>query len=824
MTNTIQQLEDLKEWSKDSTRYERRLNFRGGQLVQPGPGRQGYRGDYTYTDQRRRFNVLSKKWEYKGQTTIDGKKTSKWFVQKKGESKPQFFNRMEETAGKKIKASNLKQLKETKKGQGYIDNWTTNWLDNNIDNYKLRKSDNLVNDLSKAWKSHLKKVDIPKGFKQKLSTVDGLPNVTSGGGKRIPFTYEGFNVYAGGQTERLSGQLKKMFFKNKIRTMPNLKKDLRAYFDFMNMDKRGMYNQFSGKTIKAYKDIVNKDVIYLLSPDANFSGTPKYQLFNSFDDKFNNAYNTYAEKVNKSKQWVKNANLIEKQLGLKKNYIINSMNREQRHLKKIFDVTQLPEELRYTLEHAQGVSAAAQSGDKEIMKRAVDDLIGTTVKQNQSLGWYGGGFEAQRNVLMREIVAGRNVKSNIASLNNLAKEAYTDFGLKGKMYSLKGGKLTSQPISKALTETDRFTQYFKTLAKTKEGASALTKQMATNTQLADLMKKHKLLTGKPLPPSLGGVSFMGVKGIEDFMKSGKHKGVRNFLKGEGYFILADYINNLSKGQSSQKALGKAVEVGSFGLIDLDADERALERYLRERGGYSETDITAMKDYLNYMKKFKQYETASKMMHYAEQNLGQGTESPEDIGTTWKDVKKARENLKLRENELRDLQATYEEGTTNMRLGKDVFTKAMHGLTAQEWNAPAGTWLDRGSRTRQDEGVVWNPIGALTRDIGGLFSGKMPIEFYEATIGKFPSLLDPRIKEKEKQKLIMEHPVYGFEEEFKKPEFQGALEDVQFDMGYALAGGGIAGIRRPWAVPPVSGPVPHGGGLSSQFNRVKKLTG
>ena len=84
MRTTIQQLEDLKEWSQDSTRYERRLAFRRGyptfpmgteagtipiefdelsdrereyyrtgpwstredyrkgQLVQPGPGRQGY--------------------------------------------------------------------------------------------------------------------------------------------------------------------------------------------------------------------------------------------------------------------------------------------------------------------------------------------------------------------------------------------------------------------------------------------------------------------------------------------------------------------------------------------------------------------------------------------------------------------------------------------------------------------------------------------------------------------------------------------------------------------------------------------------------------
>ena len=38
-----------------------------------------------------------------------------------------------------------------------------------------------------------------------------------------------------------------------------------------------------------------------------------------------------------------------------------------------------------------------------------------------------------------------------------------------------------------------------------------------------------------------------------------------------------------------------------------------------------------------------------------------------------------------------------------------------------------------------------------------------------------------------------------------------------------AGGGIVNIRRPGAVPPESGPMPHGGGLSYRFNRVKKLT-
>ena len=44
MVSTLRQLQDLKEWAQDSTRYERRLAFRGGQLVQPGPGDRGLKG------------------------------------------------------------------------------------------------------------------------------------------------------------------------------------------------------------------------------------------------------------------------------------------------------------------------------------------------------------------------------------------------------------------------------------------------------------------------------------------------------------------------------------------------------------------------------------------------------------------------------------------------------------------------------------------------------------------------------------------------------------------------------------------------------------
>jgi hypothetical protein len=48
----------------------------------------------------------------------------------------------------------------------------------------------------------------------------------------------------------------------------------------------------------------------------------------------------------------------------------------------------------------------------------------------------------------------------------------------------------------------------------------------------------------------------------------------------------------------------------------------------------------------------------------------------------------------------------------------------------------------------------------------------------------------------------------------------AAEEWIWNKKHGYAGGGIAGVRRPNAIPPVSGPMPQGGGLSTMFNRVK----
>ena len=77
----------------------------------------------------------------------------------------------------------------TAQSRAYIDDWTKNWFDDNMGKYGLKEFDKMTNNIGKAWKIHLKDVDIPKGFLTKMSTRSGFPNITSGSVFQ-PFTYE----------------------------------------------------------------------------------------------------------------------------------------------------------------------------------------------------------------------------------------------------------------------------------------------------------------------------------------------------------------------------------------------------------------------------------------------------------------------------------------------------------------------------------------------------------------------------------------------------------------------------------------------------------
>ena len=559
--NPLEFINQIKDMYNDqdprSMAQGSRNTYSQGQRVTPSVdgSRPGYAGEeetatYKYEDSRLRYNKKTKKWEM-----IAGR-DQELYIQEPGETKPQFKKRVKKVGiDRRTKAFDL-QSKQRKTSQNYINNWTKDWLDNNLKNYGVRDFDKAMTAMGKDWQANIKNLDLPKGMTLSLSRGEfNLPNVTTtrvGKAGKKPFTYEGFNLHTMFENPKEPGkymaQWKKMFMKNKIRTTPGLKKDILEYFKFINKDKRGKVWRQEG-TVKAFKDIMNKDVIYLMSPDSGITGHGKESLFNSFDDAFNKEYNKYAKKINLGSNWKEAAAKIEKQLGYKPGHILKSMSKERKALQKLFNLKELPHELRYSLEHGQGIAAAAKTNNPVIMQRAMDDLIGTTVRQNKALGW--GGFEATRNALMRDIMAGNNVTDNIKSLNELSRGAYKDFGLKGKMYSMKDGQLTSKPITTAFTQEERFKQYFKEIDKTKEGRAAIKKQHGSLKNLLTKLCPKGQASG-------GRIGYSTAGAVGSTLECGRRTATELLKKGTANTEQKQILKSiLGMGANAMKGLGKS---------------------------------------------------------------------------------------------------------------------------------------------------------------------------------------------------------------------------------------------------------------------------
>ena len=458
---------------------ESRPMFANGQLVQPNAdgSRPGYKGDKVYSDNYRTI--------YDKKTKLYSKKVGrdkKLLTQNPGETKKQFFNRVSNYSAEKSAERTSKFTKEIVDARSKIDSWTSNWLNNNLKNYGVKDFDKMTKDMKKDWRVQSKKLKLPTD-KIQITTKTGFPNLSTSKGKesavsKNPFSYDNVTFYTPENPsgmDKYKAQWKKIFYKNKIQTTPGLKNKVKDYFDFITLDKRGAPQN---QTIKSFKEILDKDVLFLLSEkDSGLQKGSKFEVFNSIDE-LAEPYNEFTAKINRSETWKENANLIEKELGLKKNFIKNSMVKEQKAAAKFFGLDDLKGTgLEYSIDHGQGLSAAARSGNKELMKTALNDLIGTTRLQNTAAGF--GGFEAARGALIRDIEAGVNVKDNVASLNKLTKDAYKDLGVKSNIYSIKDGKLVSRPITTATTQPDRFKQYAETIYKDPLGKKAIDKKFGS---------------------------------------------------------------------------------------------------------------------------------------------------------------------------------------------------------------------------------------------------------------------------------------------------------------------------------------------------------
>ena len=249
-------------------------------------------------------------------------------------------------------------------------------------------------------------------------------------------------------------------------------------------------------------------------------------------------------------------------------------------------------------------------------------------------------------------------------------------------------------------------------------------------------------------------------------KGGMPKGFwTTALKGEGYFALADFANNLTKGQSLDKSFSNAVHTASLGALNLGGNERDLMKYAEERG----LNTREIKDWMDYAKTYGKYAKAYEDIDYAQETLmSDEIVGPDDELLQTSVLEQSPKRIQKLEDKLGEQYAA--KGEAIERGYKDM-NEAIEGVVAKEWNKTAGTALDRGLRKmvgmKGDEGLVWGGIGALTREAAE-----------ELGFGEHKSL-----KGFKPQTVLNYHPVYGYKEGIKSLIRQGdsPMEDMLYFM-------------------------------------------
>ena len=525
--------------------------------------------------------------------------------------------------------------KEVKDFKTNINNWTKNWIKENINNYNIRESDKFIKDLKKAWAKESKNkkykvvgVDFAKG---RVLTQNGFPAVSTN--KAVnSFNIFGYEMPGGIKTKNIGNAQRnlysKIFFTNILKNNASLRKKLNFYFDYITADKRGTNaNSLSKKVTNIMakagvtdpKELLDKDVIYLLSKDSGMGDKARYEFF---INNYGNKYINYRNKVDSMHgDYMKNVRILKDKFNIN---VKGQLNKENNALKKIFNVDDLPFELRYSGDHLFGVSQAAKSNNKKFAIQAVNNLVGMTREQNKILGL--GEFEKTRKNLISKINTAkvRDKTKLLTELNNLMKSTYQDyFGKKQNYYDLDKGKVTISKNFVPLSQEERFTQYFKQIGKTKEGRAAIKKQYGN---LQNLLKQLKA---------------KNVKGVENALKQTGVKGSNaGFISRELLESAAKGIGNVGRVLAKYGILPEVGFLGGDYLIRTQLGDSPKEAFLRASDFYRPEDQTKEAEILETSRFFgdKAGQLVGRVIDYEKQlakieNLKQQKQSLENLTPT-----------------------------------------------------------------------------------------------------------------------------------------------------------------------------------------------
>ena len=316
-------------------------------------------------------------------------------------------------------------------------------------------------------------------------------------------------------------------------------------------------------------------------------------------------------------------------------------------------------------------------------------------------------------------------------------------------------------------------------------------------------------------------------------------GTRKFLGwatagyAEKVFYDWDKKNEMSKGKTEEEAAAIALNNATFGIIpnkkylpelkkvaeDMGIDSRAFEKvyFLNEKMA-------------KVQKEDAQYQQKIEMI---EKMPG----DPERKAKALADMKAAYANWQ--KGMTSQVEKWSEDVAVQIAISKtklpkpslDQIAEERYNITDEDWQRPFAEIQMVGEEKLRREKKRAFPVQSKLADPESGEKYKWITNWFTPT----ESFLDWRTTGQEKQRLIDDMVEKGGPGELYRynlyergispdqPVSRQALENLQYEqpgLGLEMAGGGIANVRRPNAIPPESGPMPQGGGLSSVFNRVK----
>jgi hypothetical protein len=507
-------------------------------------------------------------------------------------SRPGYQGFASKETQKKIQKISKEKLKVKTNTIKKVNNWTNNWFKKNAGNFK--DYDSLKKQLIKDWTKESKN-KIYKGHN--LTTVDGLPNIAAATAEGTQATRVSNNIFdLNFPIQRPNKELifQKGYANYRLQN-PKFTKKLNDYFDLVNMDKRGFDVQQmliqEGKLKEGYglqrtatgtfekagsKSIKGKNILgalnidrevldfvttYMAKDSPYFTKTGGENIYDILGKHIDpEKVTTYKNKINiGADQWRKNLDevvkLANKGLPPTKQFssaqLISQMKKESQKMAKLFNLKNLPDELKYfgySQDHVLGLREAIESGDPRIARQTLNNTIATTRAQNTFLGFKE--FGNQRRQLMKDFKAvPKNARGPIIEKLNALSEEFIPGKLKYNVR--KDGSLKINVLQPEKTFKARTAAYEK-----------ITKTLPKNVRNKLDFKKLNIPRGER--------GYIEKELLEDFAKAGK-KGARVASKygiiPEFIFGVTDYLNEKSKGKSKEEARGIAVNNLTFGAYD-----------------------------------------------------------------------------------------------------------------------------------------------------------------------------------------------------------------------------------------------------------------